>query len=53
MDLYRHFDGKYPRIFDKKMGLCVTVRRPSVRLSVRPKPICIMPLCIQMLATYL
>ena len=25
-----------PRFSKKKRGLCVTVRRPSVRLSVRP-----------------
>ena len=56
-----------PAFFEEKRGLCVTVRRPSVRPSVRKqftsisytivaritKPICMIPLCIQMVATYL
>ena len=57
-----------PRFSKKKRGICVTVRRPSVRLSVRPSVrqqftsissytidarITPISLCIQMVATYL
>ena len=65
-----------PAFFEEKRGIYVTVRRPSVRLSVRPfvrpsvhqqftsifsyiidaritKPICMIHLCIQMVAMYL
>ena len=53
-----------PRFSKKKRGLCVTVRRPSIQKQFTSissytidaritKPICMIPLCIQMVATYL
>ena len=58
------FDWLSPHFSKKKRGLCVTVRPPACRQQFTSissytidaritKTICMIPLCIQMLATYL